>query len=89
MSKALQGVTALVETTAGPMTFEFFPDKAPGHVENFVKLAEKGLTVWSVSAATSALTVARRGASTIVDRALSSGLFSPAMWVRVGRQAKR
>jgi peptidyl-prolyl cis-trans isomerase B (cyclophilin B) len=42
MSKALQGVTALVETTAGPMTFEFFPDKAPGHVENFVKLAEKG-----------------------------------------------
>ncbi|HTF88713.1 MAG TPA: peptidylprolyl isomerase [Planctomycetota bacterium] len=42
MSKALQGATALVETTAGPMTFEFFPDKAPGHVENFLKLAEKG-----------------------------------------------
>jgi peptidyl-prolyl cis-trans isomerase B (cyclophilin B) len=42
MTKALQGVTALVETSAGPMTFEFFPDKAPGHVENFVKLAEKG-----------------------------------------------
>ena len=42
MSKQLSGVTARVETTAGPMTFEFFPDKAPGHVENFVKLAEKG-----------------------------------------------
>jgi peptidyl-prolyl cis-trans isomerase B (cyclophilin B) len=31
-----------METSAGAMTFEFFPDKAPGHVENFVKLAEKG-----------------------------------------------
>jgi peptidyl-prolyl cis-trans isomerase B (cyclophilin B) len=38
----LAGVRARIETTAGPMTFEFFPDKAPGHVENFVKLAEKG-----------------------------------------------
>ena len=43
MSKTdLAGVRARIETTAGPMTFEFFPDKAPGHVENFVKLAEKG-----------------------------------------------
>lgn len=38
----LSGVTALLETSAGAMTLEFFPDKAPGHVENFVKLAEKG-----------------------------------------------
>ncbi len=38
----LTGVTARMETSAGHMTFEFFPDKAPGHVENFVKLAEKG-----------------------------------------------
>src|SRR5687767_4949480 len=38
----LAGVTALLDTTAGPMTIEFLPDKAPGHVENFVKLAEKG-----------------------------------------------
>ena len=38
----LSGVKACVETSAGSMTFEFFPDKAPGHVENFVKLAEKG-----------------------------------------------
>ena len=43
MSKStLSGVRARMETTAGPMTFEFFPDKAPGHVENFIKLAEKG-----------------------------------------------
>jgi len=42
MSKHLQGVTAIVETSVGPMTIEFFPDKAPGHVENFIKLAEKG-----------------------------------------------
>lgn len=44
MSKVhpLAGVTATLETSAGSMTLEFFPDKAPGHVENFVKLAEKG-----------------------------------------------
>src|SRR5262245_63093799 len=43
MSKAtLTDIRARMETTAGAMTFEFFPDKAPGHVENFVKLAEKG-----------------------------------------------
>jgi peptidyl-prolyl cis-trans isomerase B (cyclophilin B) len=35
-------VTAIVETSAGRMTFAFFPDKAPRHVENFVKLAESG-----------------------------------------------
>ena len=38
----LEGVTATIETSAGNMTLEFFPDKAPGHVENFVKLAEDG-----------------------------------------------
>ena len=42
MTKIPHGTTARVETTAGPMTFEFLPDKAPGHVENFLKLAEKG-----------------------------------------------
>lgn len=42
MNKTLQGVTALIQTTAGDMAFEFFPDKAPGHVKNFVDLAEKG-----------------------------------------------
>jgi peptidyl-prolyl cis-trans isomerase B (cyclophilin B) len=42
MPHALTGVTATLETTAGSMKLEFFTDKAPGHVENFVKLAEKG-----------------------------------------------
>ena len=36
------GITAVIETPEGDMTFEFFGDKAPGHVENFVKLAEDG-----------------------------------------------
>jgi len=34
--------TATIETSVGTMTFEFFPDKAPGHVDNFLKLAEDG-----------------------------------------------
>jgi len=38
----LTGVRARIETSVGAMTFEFFTDKAPGHVDNFVKLAEKG-----------------------------------------------
>ena len=42
MSNQNDDVRVTLETTAGAMTFEFFPDKAPGHVENFVKLAEKG-----------------------------------------------
>jgi len=37
-----EGVKAKIDTSAGTMTLEFFLDKAPGHVENFVKLAEKG-----------------------------------------------
>ena len=38
----LAGVSATLETSEGPMTFEFFEDKAPGHVKNFVDLCEKG-----------------------------------------------
>jgi peptidyl-prolyl cis-trans isomerase B (cyclophilin B) len=34
--------TAVLETSVGSMTIEFFPDKAPGHVKNFLDLAEKG-----------------------------------------------
>ena len=33
---------AIVETTKGTFTLKFRPDKAPLHVENFVKLAEAG-----------------------------------------------
>jgi len=39
---ALAGITATIETSVGAMELEFFPDKAPGHVDNFVELAEKG-----------------------------------------------
>jgi peptidyl-prolyl cis-trans isomerase B (cyclophilin B) len=34
---------AVLETTAGPITIELFPDKAPGHVRNFLRLAESGV----------------------------------------------
>jgi cyclophilin family peptidyl-prolyl cis-trans isomerase len=33
---------ALIETTLGALELEFFPDKAPNHVENFKKLAGDG-----------------------------------------------
>ena len=33
---------AIVKTSEGTMVLEFFPDVAPGHVENFKKLAKKG-----------------------------------------------
>jgi len=35
-------VQATIETSEGSMTFEFFADKAPGHVDNFLKLAGEG-----------------------------------------------
>jgi peptidyl-prolyl cis-trans isomerase B (cyclophilin B) len=40
--KGLTGLTATVRTSSGEMKLEFFADKAPGHVKNFVDLAEKG-----------------------------------------------
>ena len=33
---------AVIETSKGEIEIEFLPDKAPGHVENFVDLARKG-----------------------------------------------
>lgn len=33
---------AVITTSAGEMSFEFWPDAAPGHVENFKKLARHG-----------------------------------------------
>ena len=33
---------AVVKTSEGEMVLEFWPDVAPGHVENFKKLAKKG-----------------------------------------------
>jgi peptidyl-prolyl cis-trans isomerase B (cyclophilin B) len=34
--------TAIIETTMGSITVEFWPDVAPGHVQNFIELAKKG-----------------------------------------------
>jgi len=34
---------ALLETSAGPVTIEFFPDKAPEHVRQFLRLAAAGV----------------------------------------------
>ena len=33
---------AIIKTSEGEMTVEFWPDVAPGHVENFKKLAKEG-----------------------------------------------
>jgi len=38
----LAGVTAVIETSVGSMELEFLPEKAPGHVDNFLDLAQKG-----------------------------------------------
>jgi cyclophilin family peptidyl-prolyl cis-trans isomerase len=34
---------AIIETSLGSITFEFFPDKAPEHVRNFLRLAQAGV----------------------------------------------
>jgi peptidyl-prolyl cis-trans isomerase B (cyclophilin B) len=34
---------AVLETTLGPITLELFPDRAPGHVRNFLRLAKVGV----------------------------------------------
>jgi peptidyl-prolyl cis-trans isomerase B (cyclophilin B) len=34
---------AVLETGLGPITIEFFPDKAPGHVRQFLRLAQAGV----------------------------------------------
>jgi peptidyl-prolyl cis-trans isomerase B (cyclophilin B) len=34
---------AMLETTAGNITFEFFPDRAPNHVRQFLRLAASGV----------------------------------------------
>src|SRR4051794_5559088 len=38
----LAHVRAVLETTAGPITIEFFPELAPGHVRNFLRLGQSG-----------------------------------------------
>lgn len=34
---------AILETSVGPITIGFLPDKAPGHVRNFLRLAQAGV----------------------------------------------
>jgi peptidyl-prolyl cis-trans isomerase B (cyclophilin B) len=41
--EALARWRAVLETTMGPITLEFFPDRAPGHVRNFLRLAKLGV----------------------------------------------
>lgn len=39
----LAGYRAVLETSAGPITVSFLPEKAPAHVRNFLRLAEAGV----------------------------------------------
>ncbi len=40
--KKMSETKAIVETKFGNITLKFFPDSAPGHVQNFIDLAKKG-----------------------------------------------
>jgi cyclophilin family peptidyl-prolyl cis-trans isomerase len=39
----LSQARAVIETSMGNITFEFFPDRAPGHVRQFLRLASAGV----------------------------------------------
>jgi peptidyl-prolyl cis-trans isomerase B (cyclophilin B) len=39
----LAAYRAVLDTSAGAITIEFFPDKAPAHVRNFLRLAQAGV----------------------------------------------
>jgi peptidyl-prolyl cis-trans isomerase B (cyclophilin B) len=39
----LRSYRAVLETSAGPITIEFFPEKAPGHIRQFLRLAQGGV----------------------------------------------
>jgi cyclophilin family peptidyl-prolyl cis-trans isomerase len=39
----LAAYRAVLDTSAGPITIEFFPDKAPNHVRQFLRLAQAGV----------------------------------------------
>jgi cyclophilin family peptidyl-prolyl cis-trans isomerase len=42
MKSTNESKLAVIDTTQGPITIEFFPDVAPMHVSNFEKLADSG-----------------------------------------------
>jgi peptidyl-prolyl cis-trans isomerase B (cyclophilin B) len=41
--QALAAYRAVLDTSAGPITMEFLPDKAPAHVRQFLRLAQAGV----------------------------------------------
>ncbi len=41
--EALASYRAILETSVGPITIAFLPDKAPGHVRQFLRLAQAGV----------------------------------------------
>jgi peptidyl-prolyl cis-trans isomerase B (cyclophilin B) len=42
-AQELAAYRAVLDTSAGPITIEFFPEKAPTHVRQFLRLAEAGV----------------------------------------------
>ena len=42
-SQDLAAYRAVLDTSAGPIALEFFPDKAPAHVRQFLRLAQAGV----------------------------------------------
>ena len=42
-TQELAAYRAILDTSAGPITLEFFPDKTPGHVRQFLRLAQAGV----------------------------------------------
>ena len=42
-AEALAAYRAVIETDLGPITVELYPDRAPNHVRNFLRLAEAGV----------------------------------------------
>lgn len=40
--RKMQSTNAVIKTRLGNITLEFFPEKAPNHVENFIRLAKQG-----------------------------------------------
>jgi len=41
-SAEMAKMTAVIETNFGAIKFKFYPEKAPNHCRNFIKLAQKG-----------------------------------------------
>ena len=44
-AQQLASYRAVLDTSAGPITIEFVPDKAPGHERQFLRLAQAGCSM--------------------------------------------